>query len=224
MKNTENAYVIGVGKIKTEEVFCMPGLYYSIHNVSKKFHFSPLNYGQGFKEREHSWSGNSYLYELLILLKDEWKGDRFSNLNDYFIIDILDTDDPNLIDDYYLRKDYEDYTEHLLSYQDRGGYYMLDECWYERLPAMWQELNEQYVLVNYDKALYCEIDCNRSLPLEQRDCTLVCLLMWKTEITDSKRQHMCSWMFNRIGMERRDSKILDWMEDISFIFEREKLK
>lgn len=54
--------------------------YYWMYNIDKKERFLPLNYGQGLKLGEHCRAGNSYLYELLILLMDEWKGNRLFNI------------------------------------------------------------------------------------------------------------------------------------------------
>lgn len=69
-----------------------------------------------------------------------------------------------------------------LTYTGEGGYLELEECWYERLPEMWQALGDQYVVVNYDKALYCEIDCRRDAPLNRKYCPLLYALMGESKI------------------------------------------
>ena len=196
--------------------------YYYIQNVSRNLAFNPLLYGQGMTMGEHIWAGNSYVYEFLMQLKNEWKGDRFTNLHDHFLDSLYNSNDPYELEEYGIRGDYEAYFQPLLTYQSKGGYNMLDESWYEKLPEMWRDLEEKYVLVNYDKGLYCNIDCGGDSLGQRKTCTIIYLLMWKTCIDDSESNNKRSWMLNRIGLERRNSDNISWMEDISEIFTRKR--
>lgn len=191
------------------------GAYYCIYNIDKKARFSPHNYGQGAKEWEHCRSANSYLYELLILLKDEWRGDRLFNVSDYEIDDYENMDIP---DEYLNRIDYSDHKKKVLTYNQDYGFTDLDKHWIEKIPEMWQELGEQYVLVNYDKALVCEIDCCRDVPLEGKYSPLPYVLMGSTRIPHDKQNYMKRWRYNHMGMERKDAPMISWMEDISHLF------
>jgi len=190
--------------------------YYCIYNIDKKERFSPLDYGQGLKMFEHCWAGNSYLYELLILLMDEWKGDRLFNVSDYEIVYYDEYSD--IPEEYMDKGNYNCREKKVLTYNKEKGYSDLKEYWVEKLPEMWKELSDQYVLVNYDKALFCEIDCCRDVPLNQKYCPLLIVLLGSTKIASNKYEYMKNWRFNHIGMERKDSTMISWMENISHIF------
>lgn len=65
------------------------GQYYRPTNRSKKENLSPYDYNNGAKLMEHSWFGNKFVAQVMLLLEDRWKGDRISWEGDYADEEVL---------------------------------------------------------------------------------------------------------------------------------------
>lgn len=189
---------------------------FDIWNATKKLRLWPSQYDTGSKWQEHARNGNSFLYELLHLLKDEWKGDRLSYVGEY------NMDIPSEYDGKY--EVYRDRESVLSYYQDSMGLYWLEEEYQEQLPGLWQELIDEYVLVNYDKGRYCEIDYFRAHSYGQDTCPLLLLISnYKVGADEEyifrdEHREPNNWCYNHVGLERKDSEMLRTMQSVQFQF------
>lgn len=190
---------------------------YYIWNVTKKETLWPHECAQGGKMLEHGFSGNSFLYELLFLLTDEWKGDLLFHCGDHC--------DQESIPKGYLPTP-ESHVGKQLTYHKHPEYYfpILDDLWWHELPKMWEDLVDRYVLVNYDLNIYCEIDC---CPVNHRGyqlCPLPLLLSNSDVVIGGDYKgwpdfhRVGSWRYNRVGLEAKGSTVMQGMEQVVYAF------
>lgn len=190
------------------------GQYYSLVNVSKDKGMSPGDYGSGIKMGEHSQVGDSFLYEVFHLLKDEWKGDVFYHSGDYaegFPENISPTR-----------------TKYMGGILEKVNYN--DDDWFEKEgkkiedeKPLWEELCKTFVLVNYDLDLYCDIDGCPKRPSGWHICPLPLLLCDSDVIAGGDLvpydfQYKNSWAYTRIGLELKDSPLLASMKKMVYDF------
>ncbi|WP_028274252.1 hypothetical protein [Atopococcus tabaci] len=189
------------------------GQYYWTLNIDRKERLNPLLYGQGLKMVEHMWAGNSFLYELLHLLAGDWKGDRLFHHGDY-AEDIPEEFNFN----------YQEHTGSILTYDPYDGYTFLKDHWVEKMDDLWNQFAARHVLVNYDKMVYCEINCRAVASSGDRICPLPLLLSDSNVIASgdytafSDYRSLRSWTYNRIGVEPREASILLKMNEIEYNF------
>lgn len=181
--------------------------YFTFVNVTKKLEINPLTYGSGLKFLEHCQVGDRSLFVILLLLKDEWKGDVLYHLGEY------EDDCPE--------------TQSLIRTEYTGG--ILDPIeikkgWSEihdqkikiELP-LWEEIIKKYILVNYDLNVYCDIG---TVPIKSDEfqlCPLSVLLRSRVIHSNGDMERIENkhcWGYTRVGLELKDSPVLDNMEKL----------
>ncbi len=107
------------------------GQYYKPINIDTQEYLISFDYDNGLKLMEHSYIGNNFVSEVMILLMNEWNGHKVIWGGDY-----ADNARFEFFNENYIKIRPENLNQFNLV-----------------------SLNKSNVFVNYDKKTYCKIDC-----------------------------------------------------------------
>lgn len=107
------------------------GQYYKPMNLDRKEYLNSHEYDNGLKLMEHSYFGNNFVGEVIILLMNEWNGNRVIWAGDY-----ADNAEKEYLSNLFIKIKPYNYSNYNLS-----------------------EISKHYAFVNYDKNTYCKLDC-----------------------------------------------------------------
>lgn len=196
------------------------GQYYRMVNLTKKQAIEPFQTGNLNKLMESCYVYNSFILEILIKLTNEWKGDSLVHSGDY-------SDDADKEWDEGLYPKTQEL--HLFYDNERGYIAELTEYGQKLNRTFWDIILAEYVLVNYDKKIYCRLDCCRVDKGDYQICPLTLLLANSNGLgggdyrpnDEEDGKHVGSWQYDHIGVEEEISVELEDMQLVAYDFYEE---
>ena len=129
------------------------GQYYKPMSLDTKEYLVSHKYGNGLKLMEHSYYKNNFVAEVIHLLMNEWNthqvlwsGDYSDNADYEWNENIFNEINPQKYN--YSMTDYGAFKNGDLSEEE-----------YEKVEKDVENITENYAFVNYDKEIYCKLDC-----------------------------------------------------------------
>ena len=129
------------------------GQYYKPMSLDTKEYLVSHKYGNGLKLMEHSYYKNNFVAEVIHLLMNEWNthqvlwsGDYSDNADYEWNENIFNEINPQKYN--YSMTDYGAFKSGDLSEEE-----------YEKVEKDVENITENYAFVNYDKEIYCKLDC-----------------------------------------------------------------
>ena len=172
------------------------GQYYMICNTETMEYLNPLDYQNGLKLMETAWLKNDYIHVAIELLKYEWNGNKVISCGDY-------------------SDEYDIYfnTEKDLTTQILPPVPSEDEI---------ENTINNYVLVNYSKKIYCDIDCNPIVDGWQINplTLLICNVNHSggSYYGESDKEKVGSWSHDRIGCLPKDCDDIKEYKKVTYQF------
>lgn len=129
------------------------GQYYKPMSLDTKEYLVSHKYGNGLKLMEHSYYKNNFVAEVIHLLMNEWNTHQVLWSGDY-----SDNADYEWNENIFNEINFQKYN---YSMTDYGAFKNgdLSEEEYEKVEKDVENITENYAFVNYDKEIYCKLDC-----------------------------------------------------------------
>lgn len=129
------------------------GQYYKPMSLDTKEYLVSHKYGNGLKLMEHSYYKNNFVAEVIHLLMNEWNTHQVLWSGDY-----SDNADYEWNENIFNEINPQKYN---YSMTDYGAFKSCDlsEEEYEKVEKDVENITENYAFVNYDKEIYCKLDC-----------------------------------------------------------------
>lgn len=128
------------------------GQYYKPMSLDTKEYLVSFNYGNGLKLMEHSYYKNIFVAEVIYLLMNEWNTHQVVWSGDY-----SDNADYEWNEKIFKEINPQKYNYSMTDYGTFKSGELIDE--YEQVVKDIDTIAEHYVFVNYDKEIYCKLDC-----------------------------------------------------------------